>query len=256
MLTTSDGRHRLWVGCFGNPNGLPVICLHGGPGSGTSPLMPRFFSPEMFNVLCFDQRGCGRSESTDLFSTNTTDHLLLDLDLITAHFDVARYVLFGGSWGATLALLYAMERPRNCLGLILRGVFLNTPDNLNWLYGGGAATLYPAAWADFIAPIGDQDPTLRTVFKAYQRLLHANDEFTQLQAARAKFMGAPIINLRPQGNKQAKDLFVASSPPLRSSIIISVIVVFCLSQFFKRNMMNSTRLRCGYCMAPMITSVQ
>ena len=123
MLTTSDGRHRLWVGCFGNPNGLPVICLHGGPGSGTSPLMPRFFSPEMFNVLCFDQRGCGRSESIDLFSTNTTDHLLLDLDLITAHFDVARYVLFGGSWGATLALLYAMERPKNCLGLILRGFF-------------------------------------------------------------------------------------------------------------------------------------
>ena len=170
MLTTSDGRHRLWVGCFGNPNGLPVICLHGGPGSGTSPLMPRFFCPDVFNVLCFDQRGCGRSESIDLFSANTTDHLLSDLDLITDHFGIARYVLFGGSWGATLALLYAMERPQHCLGLILRGVFLNTPDNLNWLYGGGAAPLYPAAWADFTAPIGDQDLTLKTVFQAYQRL--------------------------------------------------------------------------------------
>ena len=185
MLTTSDGRHRLWVGCFGNPNGLPVICLHGGPGSGTSPLMPRFFCPEVFNVLCFDQRGCGRSESIDLFSANTTDHLLLDLDLITDHFAIGRYVLFGGSWGATLALLYAMERPQHCLGLILRGIFLNTPDNLDWLYGGGAATLYPAAWADFTAPIGRQNTTLKTVFQAYQQLLHMDDKFTQLQAARA-----------------------------------------------------------------------
>ena len=239
MLTTSDGRHRLWVGCFGNPNGLPVICLHGGPGSGTSPLMPRFFSPEMFNVLCFDQRGCGRSESKDLFSTNTTDHLLLDLDLITAHFDVARYVLFGGSWGATLALLYAMERPKNCLGLILRG-FSEYPDNLNWLYGGGAATLYPAAWADFIAPSAIRIQRsngvqgLSTTTPCERRI------YSAASSASLEFMSTDY-QLATQGQpKQVKDLRCELTP-LRSSIITSATVVFFLSPFSNQNMMSSTR---------------
>ncbi len=185
VLTTADGHHRLWVSCFGNPNGLPVICLHGGPGAGTSPLMPRFFDPDIYRIVCFDQRGCGRSEPKGLLSANTTDDLIADLDLITAHFALARYVLFGGSWGATLAILYAMEHPSRCLGLVLRGIFLSTNENLEWLYGGGAATIYPAAWSDFIAPIQRDQLTLKTVFDGYRELLNADDEFTRLQAARA-----------------------------------------------------------------------
>lgn len=186
VLTTTDGHHRLWTACFGNPNGLPVVCLHGGPGAGTSPLMPRFFNPDVYHVVCFDQRGCGRSEPKGNLHANTTDDLISDLDLVTSHFGLARYVLFGGSWGATLALLYAMEHPERCLGIILRGVFLNTSDNLNWLYGGGAASLYPAAWSDFVAPIeDDKQLSLEDVLDGYRTLLNAEDEFTRLQAARA-----------------------------------------------------------------------
>ena len=184
VLTTTDGCHRIWTACFGNPNGLPVICLHGGPGAGTSPLMPRFFDPDLFQILCFDQRGCGRSESKGTLSANTTDDLISDLDLVTAHFGIPRYVLFGGSWGATLALLYGMKHPERCLGMVLRGVFLSTFDNLEWLYGGGAARLYPAAWSDFVAPIEHNHSCLEAVFDGYRALLHADDEFTRLQAAR------------------------------------------------------------------------
>ena len=185
VLTTTDGHHRLSVSCFGNPNGLPVICLHGGPGAGTSPLMPRFFDPDIYRIVCFDQRGCGRSEPKGMLAANTTDDLIADLDLITTYFGLARYVLFGGSWGATLAMLYAMKHPSRCLGLVLRGMFLSTNDNLEWLYGGGAASMYPAAWSDFIAPIQKDQPTLATVFDSYRELLNADDEFTRLQAARA-----------------------------------------------------------------------
>ena len=185
VLTTTDGQHHLWTALFGNPDGLPVICLHGGPGAGTSPFMPRFFNPEVFNILCFDQRGCGRSEPNGSLFKNTTDKLISDLDLITTRFGLERYILFGGSWGATLALLYAMEHPGRCLGLILRGVYLNTTDNLDWLYGGGAASEYSAAWSDFLAPIEQAKLPVKTVFEAYKKLLHAKDEFTRLQAARA-----------------------------------------------------------------------
>ena len=185
MLPTHDGHHQLWTALYGNPDGLPVVCLHGGPGSGTSPLMPRFFDPQIYNILCFDQRGCGQSTPSGSLVANSTEHLLSDLDMLTDYFGLKRFVLFGGSWGATLAILYAMRQSDRCLGLILRGVFLNTADNLRWLYQDGASKLYPAAWADFIAPLAKKSGSLEMVLDNYQRLLHADDQFTQLQAARA-----------------------------------------------------------------------
>ena len=185
MLTTSDGQHRLWVALYGNPQGLPVICLHGGPGAGTSPLMHRFFDPEIYHILCFDQRGCGQSTPSGSLRDNTTEKLLNDIDQLRMHYGFSRYALFGGSWGATLALLYAYREPSHCLGIVLRGIFLNTENNLHWLYGDGASSMFPAAWADFTAPINHSLGSINDVLTAYAKLLHAEDEFTRLQAARA-----------------------------------------------------------------------
>ena len=185
VMTTNDGHHHLWVAHFGNPQGLPVICLHGGPGAGTSPLMHRFFDPETYQIVCFDQRGCGRSQPSGSLHSNTTDLLLDDLDQITTRYNLLRYALFGGSWGATLALLCAARHPDRCLGVVLRGVFLNMESNLEWMYGHGASEMYPAAWADFMAPIECQTKSFHEVLNAYRHLLHADDEFTRLQAARA-----------------------------------------------------------------------
>lgn len=185
MVITNDRQHRLWVALYGNPQGLPVICLHGGPGAGTSPLMHRFFDPETYHILCFDQRGCGQSTPSGSLKGNTTEKLLNDIDQLRVHYGFARYALFGGSWGATLALLYAYREPDHCLGIVLRGVFLNTSHNLEWLYGDGASRMFPAAWADFTAPINHNRASINDVLSAYALLLHSDDEFTRLQAARA-----------------------------------------------------------------------
>lgn len=185
-VKTQDQAFDLYYEMYGNPSGLPVLCLHGGPGAGFSPLMHRFFDPDCFHVMAFDQRGAGRSQPTGSLTHNTTDHLLADIEHLTDTLGFKRFLLFGGSWGATLALLYASQHSDQVLGLVLRGAFLATEAELEWLYGGGAAALYPRAWCDFLAPLREVvKHDLDSILKAYGELLRSADELERNRAARA-----------------------------------------------------------------------
>jgi len=133
MLDVGDG-HKLYVEQSGNPDGIPVVVLHGGPGGGCSPAMRRFFDPKTFRVVLFDQRGCGRSRPHASIDHNTTWHLVKDIEHIRITFGVDRWIVFGGSWGATLGLLYAQAHPEHVAAIVLRGVFLATRAELDWFY--------------------------------------------------------------------------------------------------------------------------
>ena len=159
MLAVGDG-HELYVEEMGNPEGLPVLVLHGGPGAGCSPDSRRFFDPHVYRIVCFDQRGAGRSRPRGGLTANTTGHLLDDIELILAHLAIKRVTLFGGSWGATLALLFAIRHPMTVLGCILRGTFLGRPQDIDWLYQRGASDIYPSAWRDFLVPLTPQESVL------------------------------------------------------------------------------------------------
>ncbi len=175
--------HRLHVEESGTPDGLPVLVVHGGPGGGASPFMRRFFDPRRWRVILFDQRGCGRSTPHAAVAHNTTADLVADMERIRAHLGIERWMLFGGSWGATLSLLYAEAHPDRVTRLILRGVFLMTEAELDWFYRGGAACFFPEAWQDFLAPIRDSaesDP-----IAAYHALLFGDDPHRADEAALA-----------------------------------------------------------------------
>ena len=144
------GGHELYFEECGRPDGVPAVVLHGGPGGGCSPAMRRFFDPKAWRVILFDQRGCGRSTPHSSLSSNTTWDLVDDLERLRERLGVDKWVLFGGSWGSTLALAYAQRHTDRVLGMILRGVFLVTPEELNWFYGGPAGTVLPGAWAQFL----------------------------------------------------------------------------------------------------------
>lgn len=152
MLDVGDG-HEVYVEQCGRRNGLPVVVLHGGPGGGTSPMMRRFFDPATYRVVLFDQRGCGRSRPHASVQANTTPHLIADIERIRALLGIERWIVFGGSWGATLGLAYAQAHPERVAHLVLRGVFLGTQDELDWFYGGGAGRFFPDLWARFVEPI-------------------------------------------------------------------------------------------------------
>lgn len=206
MLDVGDG-HRLYWEISGNPTGKPVVCLHGGPGGSSSPLQRRLFDPAAYRIILFDQRGCGRSTphvsapDADL-TANTTWHLVADLELLREHLDVQRWQLFGGSWGATLAMAYAQRYPERVTEIILRGVFLLRQVELDWAYGGGAGMLFPEQWAKFVEPVpaGERDDLLA----AYHRLVNDDDPDVRVRAAAAwsNWEGA-IVSLRPNPNLTA-----------------------------------------------------
>ncbi|MEO1132212.1 MAG: prolyl aminopeptidase, partial [Cyanobacteria bacterium J06639_1] len=148
MLAVSDG-HVLYVEQSGSPLGVPVVFLHGGPGSGTFPHHRRYFDPDRYRIILFDQRGAGKSKPLGCLTNNTTAHLVADLETIRQHLEIDRWVLFGGSWGSTLAIAYAQAHPINVLALILRGVFLMRARELAWFYQSGANALFPEAWTQF-----------------------------------------------------------------------------------------------------------
>ncbi len=185
LMATADGCHQIAYSLFGNPNGLPVVCLHGGPGAGTSPLMPRFFNPERFYVLCFDQRGCGKSSPLASLEFNQTDYLLDDIWQLTQFLSFERFAIFGGSWGSTLAILFALRHPESILGLILRGLFLSSEEELHWLLGGGASTMYPGAWTDFLQAAQVNTAKIDDVLRAYEYALFRAPDFAKRRAARA-----------------------------------------------------------------------
>lgn len=168
MLDVGDG-HSLYVEECGNPAGVPVVVLHGGPGGGSSPMMRRFFDPLHYRIVLFDQRGCGRSRPHASVEANTTQHLIRDIEAIRQTLGIGRWIVFGGSWGATLALAYAQAHPAHAAWLVLRGVFLGTQAELDWFYGGGAGRFYPELWARFAEAIPPEEQG--DLIGAYRRRL-------------------------------------------------------------------------------------
>lgn len=181
-LAVSD-RHSLYVEVSGNPAGQPVVFLHGGPGGGTVPFYRQFFDPQRWRIVLFDQRGCGRSQPHAELSENTTWDLVADIETIRQHLNIDQWVVFGGSWGSTLALAYAQTHPAHCKGLILRGIFTLRPEEIRWFYQSGASYLFPEAWEKFLAPIPPAEQhDLLTAY--YHRLTH-DDPAVRIEAARA-----------------------------------------------------------------------
>ena len=182
MMAVSGG-HRIYVEQCGNPKGMPVIVLHGGPGGGCSPAMRRFFDPEHYRIILFDQRGCGKSKPTASVDENTTWHLVADIEQIRVTLGIEKWFVFGGSWGATLALIYAQTHSQRVRHLALRGVFLMTRAELKWFYGGGAARFWPEHWADFvdIIPAAERGDLIA----AYNKRLFSDDLEEQTTYARA-----------------------------------------------------------------------
>jgi proline iminopeptidase len=182
MLEVGDN-HRLYVEQCGNPNGIPVVVLHGGPGGGCSPAMRRYFDPEVYRIILFDQRGCGRSRPHASVENNTTWHLVRDIELIRTTLDIDRWVVFGGSWGATLGLVYAETHPDCVAYLVLRGVFLMTKSELDWFYGGGAGRFWPDVWRRFTSMVPDEERD--DLIKAYNKRLFSGDVIQETRFARA-----------------------------------------------------------------------
>jgi len=180
-----DARHTLYVEECGNPDGLPLVFLHGGPGAGLAPYHRRFFDPARWRIVLFDQRGAGRSTPFADLVDNTTAHLVADIEAIRGLLGIERWAVFGGSWGSTLALAYAQAHPERVLGLVLRGIFLARDEELRWFneVDGGARYIFPERWArfrDFI-PKAERD----NMIEAYWQRLDSDDEATRLAAARA-----------------------------------------------------------------------
>ncbi len=180
-MEMTDG-HRLYVEQSGNPKGIPVVVLHGGPGGGCSASMRRYFNPELFHTILFDQRGCGRSTPFASVENNTTWDLVADIERIRKRLGIDKWIVFGGSWGATLSLLYGQTHPERARALVLRGVFTLTSVELDWFYGGGAGQFWPEAWALFkgIIPTDEQ----HDLIAAYNTRLFGEDEKLADQAAR------------------------------------------------------------------------
>jgi proline iminopeptidase len=172
MMDMGDG-HRIYVEQCGNPQGVPVFVFHGGPGGGCSPAMRRYFDPAHYRVILFDQRGCGRSRPHASVSANTTWHLISDVEAIRTLLGIDKVIAFGGSWGATLALVYALTHPDRVSHLVLRGVFLMTKAELKWFYGGGAGAFFPELWTRFTAPI--PEPERADLIEAYHRRLFSGN---------------------------------------------------------------------------------
>ncbi len=183
QLLDMPGGHRLYVEQCGNPDGAPVVVLHGGPGGGCSPGMRRFFDPRHYRTVLFDQRGCGRSSPHAGVENNTTWDLVADIERIRKDLGIERWVVFGGSWGACLALLYAQAHPDRVEALALRGVFTMTRAELGWFYGGGAGRFWPEQWRAFaqMVPADERDDLIA----AYHKRLFGADPVEQARFARA-----------------------------------------------------------------------
>lgn len=198
MTLDVPGGHSIYVEECGNRRGVPVVVLHGGPGGGCSPTMRRFFDPSHYRVILFDQRGCGRSKPHASIQNNTTWDLVEDIERIRRKLGIDRWIVFGGSWGAALALIYAQTHPDAAKHLALRGVFLMTQAELDWFYGGGARRFWPQEWAKFCdaIPVEEQDDLIA----AYHRRLFSGNLAQETTFARlwAGWEGS-LAALEPKG---------------------------------------------------------
>lgn len=175
--------HELYLEECGNPEGMPVLVVHGGPGGGCEEYYRRFFDAERYRIILLDQRGAGRSTPLAELESNTTEDLVADMERVREFLGIERWLLFGGSWGSTLSLVYAETHPDRVMGLVLRGIFLCRPQDIHWFYQEGASRVFPDYWEDFLAPIpAEERGDLVTAY--YQRLTSSN-ELEQIQAAKA-----------------------------------------------------------------------
>ena len=203
FLTVDAGHALYWEVC-GNPRGIPALFLHGGPGGGCSATSRRFFDPSRYRIVLFDQRGCGRSTPAGTLESNTTAHLVEDIERLRKLLNIERWLLFGGSWGATLALVYAQQYPKCVCAMVLRGVFTARQSELDWLYGSngrGAANIFPEAWSRFVALIPQSERG--DLIAAYYTRLTGGDAIIESAAARAwcvwedaisTFLPSPLVS--------------------------------------------------------------
>jgi len=182
MLDVGDG-HRLYVEESGNATGVPVVFVHGGPGAGCEDWHRRFFDPSRYRIILFDQRGSGRSTPHAHLEHNTTQDLVQDLERVRERLGIDRWLVFGGSWGSTLALVYAETHPGKVLGLVLRGIFLCRPAEIEWFYQRGANRLFPDYWQDFVAPIPEAERG--DLLRAHHTRLTGDDELARMASAKA-----------------------------------------------------------------------
>ena len=181
-LDTGDG-HQVYWEMSGNPDGKPAVFLHGGPGAGCSAAHRRLFDPKKYRVMLFDQRGCGRSKPHASLENNTTWDLVKDIESLRAVMGVDKWLVFGGSWGSTLALAYAEKHPAHVSELVVRGIFTLKKREIDWYYQEGASNLFPDLWESFVAPIPEAERG--DLVGAYRKRLVGSDPKAQLEAARA-----------------------------------------------------------------------
>ncbi len=181
-LKVSD-LHTIHVEESGNINGKPVIFLHGGPGGGIEPVYRQYFDPEKWRIIIFDQRGCGQSTPHAELQENTTWDLIADIEKIRQYLEIDKWVVFGGSWGSTLSLSYAITHPDRCKALVLRGIFMIRKKEINWFYQDGTSNIYPDAWEHYLRPIPEDER--HDLVAAYYKRLTSNDDSVRIEAAKA-----------------------------------------------------------------------
>ena len=199
-----DDLHEIYYEQYGNPRGKPALFVHGGPGGGTTPAQARFWDPNHYRIVLFDQRGCGKSTPHACLERNTTWDLVADMEKLREHLGIERFQVFGGSWGSTLALAYAEKHPERVTELILRGIFLLREREISWFYQEGASRIFPEAWEAYLAPIPLEERG--DLLHAYHRRLTSEDREVRLTAAKAWSLWEAVTStLRP-------------SPEMKSSI--------------------------------------
>jgi len=225
-----SGVHELYIEECGNPSGIPVIFIHGGPGASCEPAHRRYFDPERYRIILFDQRGCGKSTPHASLQDNTSKHLIDDMEEIRQHLGINQWVLFGGSWGSTLALAYAEAHPQKVLGLILRGIFLCRKQDINWFYQSGTSRLFPEAWKAFLQPIPEKQRD--HLIEAYYERLTSDNEIERMAAAKAwSIWEGSTATLRP--NHTVLDYF--ADPHMALSIARIECHYFINNCFFEDN---------------------
>jgi proline iminopeptidase len=237
-LDVGDG-HELYVEECGNPRGMPVVFLHGGPGGSCEHVHRRYFDPEHYRIILFDQRGCGKSRPHASLDNNTSQDLVADLEKIRERLNIDKWVVFGGSWGSTLALVYSQSHPDRVLGLILRGVFLCREQDIHWFYQSGTSRLFPDRWQDFVQPI---PPAERgDMVSAYYKRLTSQNELERMAAAKAwSIWEGSTATLRP--DHTVMDYF--SDPHIALSIARIECHYFINNCFFSDNQLleNMSRI--------------
>ncbi|MDG1203654.1 MAG: prolyl aminopeptidase [SAR86 cluster bacterium] len=177
----NDDQHQVYFEQCGNPDGKPAIFLHGGPGGGGSEDVRRFFNPDLYRIIVFDQRGCGRSKPHGCLENNTTWHLVSDIENLREKLGIEKWLVFGGSWGSTLSLAYAQAHPKSVSELVLRGIFLLRKEELHWFYQDGASRIFPEAWSGFLEII-DEDKR-DNLMSSYHEIFKSDDKERRLKAA-------------------------------------------------------------------------